>query len=287
MPKTTKNPRSKTAQARPLRLAAIADPYDLYQRAVQCVEAEIDFVDATFKTLRGRRAVHLREDFCASANSACEWVRRRRGNTALGLDIDAAPLAWGRGHTVSALTPAQRARLELRRASVLGRHADLRGRFDIILGMNFSYYCFTKRGVLLEYFRRARGALSPDGVLFLDYMGGSDSHRELRERRVVGRGRRAFTYIWHQQKFNPITADIRCAIHFAFPDGSRLRDAFVYNWRLWGLAEIQDVLRDAGFSRITVYWEGDDGDGGGDGEFKPSTEGDACAGYIGYISAER
>ena len=55
-------------------LADKADKHVLYEDAVQCVEAEIDFVDDTFKKLRNRSARSLREDFCGTNNSSCEWV---------------------------------------------------------------------------------------------------------------------------------------------------------------------------------------------------------------------
>ena len=268
-------------------MAAAADKYDLYRRAVQSPDSEIDFVDETFQALRSRKASRLREDFCAAGATACEWIRRRKANTAVGLDIDPVPLAWGQAHTIGKLTQPERRRIELRQASVLESNSDLVGAFDIVLAMNFSYWTFTRRSVLLEYFRLARAALVRDGIFFLDFMGGSEAHLEVRERRNLGRAGRAFTYIWDQQRFNPITADFCAAIHFKFPDGSRLKNAFVYRWRLWGIAEIRDALAEAGFSRSTVYWEGDDGKGGGNGDFKPTEEGEACAGYIGYIAAER
>ena len=84
-------------------MASKADVHALYQQAVQCVEAEIDFVDETFAKLRRRRARHLREDFCGTANAACEWVRRRRTNRAVAVDIDAGVLEWGRRHNVEPL----------------------------------------------------------------------------------------------------------------------------------------------------------------------------------------
>ena len=87
-------------------MARLADVYDLYQRAVQSVDTEIDFVDEAFTALRGRKASRLCEDFCAAANTACEWVRRRPGNTAVGLDIDPVPLAWGMRHNVARLSLA-------------------------------------------------------------------------------------------------------------------------------------------------------------------------------------
>jgi hypothetical protein len=96
-----------------------------------------------------------------------------------------------------------------------------------------------------------------------------------------------FTYIWDQQSYNPITGELTCKIHFAFPDGSRIRDAFTYHWRLWGLKEIREMLDEAGFARTTVYWEGDDDDGGGNSIFTPSERGEACASWVCYITAEK
>ena len=50
-------------------------------------------------------------------------------------------------------------------------------------------------------------------------------------------------------------------IHFEFTNGSRLKRAFTYEWRLWTLPEIRELLGEAGFSRSTVYWEDRDADG--------------------------
>ena len=69
-------------------LAEMADRHDLYQRSVQCTESEIDFVDETFKALHKRKAHRLREDFCGTAATSAEWVRRRRTNYAFGVDPD-------------------------------------------------------------------------------------------------------------------------------------------------------------------------------------------------------
>ena len=81
---------------------------------------------------------------------------------------------------------------------------------------------------------------------------------------------------------------MRCHIHFAFPDGSRLKKAFTYDWRLWTLPEIRELLDEAGFSRITVYWEGiDKKTGEGNGKYKPATVGEADPGWIVFITAEK
>ncbi len=278
-------------------LAQRADPHDCYQRAVQCVGAEIDFVDETFSALRGRSATRLREDFCGTANTSCEWVRRRTTNLAIGMDLDGPTLEWGRAHNLSTLTKSQRSRIDLRQSDVLEKHPDLRGTLDMVLAMNFSYWIFQKRETLLAYFRRVREDLAPDGILFMDAFGGFDALKLFKERRKIPRASRGepsvhgfntpFTYIWDQHSFNPITAELICKIHFSFPDGSKLKDAFVYHWRLWGLREVRDILDEAGFRRTTVYWEGDDGRGGGDGVFTATETGESCASWICYLSAEK
>jgi hypothetical protein len=297
MPKRpTKAPARGTRKA---RLADRADKYDCYQRAVQCPEAEIDFVDETFRAIRGRTAARLREDFCGAANTSCEWVRRRPTNIAYGFDLDSAPLEWGRAHNLSRLKPDARERIELRQSDVLAAHPDLRGTLDCILAMNFSFWTFRDRATMLAYFRRVREDLAADGVFFLDFYGGSDALREITERRPIPRGGKGasepsvvgfnapFTYIWQQEKYNPITGDLVCHIHFSFADGSRIRSAFTYQWRLWGLKEIRDLLAEAGFRRSTVHWEGDDNKGEGNGIFTATEQGEACASWICYITAEK
>lgn len=273
-------------------LAAKADRYDLYQRSVQCFEAEVDFVSETFRSIRKRPARLIREDFCGTFGVCCEWVRRHKDNVSVGLDIDPEPVLWGHTHNLSRLSTAQQARVHILGANVLQPPrlpAIAPGGFDAVLAMNFSYWCFKDRATLLEYFRRVRASLRPDGLFFMDACGGADAMRICKEYRPIGRkGTRAFyTYIWDHAAFDPITGDMLCKIHFKLPDGSRIDDAFTYDWRLWSLPEIRDVLSDAGFSKSTVYWEGDDGKGGGDGVFRPSEHGDCCDSFICYIVAEK
>jgi hypothetical protein len=96
-----------------------------------------------------------------------------------------------------------------------------------------------------------------------------------------------FTYIWDQARYSPVTGEMLCHIHFKFPDGSKLKKAFSYDWRLWTLPEVREMLTDAGFERVTVYWEGTDEDGEGNGVFTPEEKGEADAGWIAYIVAEK
>lgn len=110
----------------------------------------------------------------------------------------------------------------------------------------------------------------------------------LEERRdcVDGDGN-AFVYIWDQAAFNPIDSCMTCNIHFEFADGSRIENAFSYQWRLWTLPEIREILLEAGFAKVEIYWEGTDEESSeGNGIYLPSEQGDADAGWVCYIVAE-
>ena len=100
-------------------MSETADRHALYEHAVQCAEAEIDFVDKTYRQLKGKRASILREDFCGTANVCCEWVRRGSKRTAFGVDLDPEVLDWGKRHQLSQLKSKQRERIKLIRDNVL------------------------------------------------------------------------------------------------------------------------------------------------------------------------
>ena len=275
--------RKKTKKNKRPSLAKSADIHKLYEHSVQCADSEIEFLDDTFKALRGRRARLLREDFCGTANVCCEWVKRRKTNLAIGVDIDGKVLDWGRENNLSQLSESQRERVELIQSDVLDVSTESP---DTISAMNFSYWLFKDRDRLLSYFESVREALVDDGIMFLDAYGGYDSFRDIvEEREIEEQG--GFTYIWEQERYDPISNGLICHIHFGFPDGSRLNKAFTYDWRLWTLPEVRELLEEAGFRRVTFYWQGWDDDEEPDGIFKPVTEGIADAGWICYITAEK
>lgn len=265
-------------------IASTADRHQLYELSVQCAEAEIDFVDDAFKRLRKRRARVFREDFCGTATVCCEWVKRGDKRRAIGVDLDPEVLEWGRANNLSRLSKKQRQRITLLRENVLEVETE---QPDIISAMNFSYWLLKDRATLTRYFKRVHAALKDDGIFFLDAYGGYDSHKEIVEEREIDDGGKGFTYIWEQADFNPITHNLICHIHFAFPDGSKMRHAFDYDWRLWTLPEVRDLLTECGFGRVTVYWQGWDKHGEPDGEFKPATDAEADAGWICYLTAEK
>jgi len=266
-------------------MAESADRHLLYQQSVQDVEAEIDFVEETWSELRQRPAVFLREDFCGTANTACEWISRDENYHAVGIDLDNEVLEWGRLYKLAELDEDQSERIELLNEDVLQTRPGLA---DIILAMNFSYFLFLTRDDLREYFANALDGLVSDGILFLDAYGGYEAPMVLTEpRECEDEDGNEFTYIWEQAEFNPIDSCMTCHIHFEFPDKSRMEQAFSYHWRLWTLPEIREILYEAGFSQVDIYWEGTDEEKNeGNGIYKPSETGDADPGWVCYIVAQ-
>jgi len=275
--KNRRNGAIKGRSRKPRLTASTADKFKLYELSVQCPEADIRFFDRVYYDEFKKIPMLLREDFCGTANLSCEWVRTRKHNHAVGVDLDPTVLRYCRTHHLPALGDRAR-RLELIRGDVLktshtGAH--------LVASMNFSYFIFTDRATMLRYFRHVRSSLHREGLFILDIMGGPEAQVPQRERKEV----EGFTYVWDQATFNPITHEALNHIHFEFPDGTKLRRAFSYRWRLWFVPELREILLDAGFHRVDMYWEGTNKEGNGDGVFRRSVRGDNSPAWIGYLVA--
>jgi SAM-dependent methyltransferase len=284
--KTTASNQRKKAKGRPAPSktkpkpkfsAKTSDKHDLYQRSVQDADFEVQFITRVFKKLRNRKPLSIREDFCGTALFCAHWVKSDKQRTASGLDIEPSVLSWG----VQPLGEASK-RVTLLQQNVLDKAP---GAFDVGIAFNFSYWCFQDRPTMVRYFKRMYEALLDDGVFFLDAYGGYESHEpDLEEPRKIDDG---FTYIWHQDIVDPINNHVVNHIHFAFKDKTEWRKAFTYDWRLWSLPEIRELLLEAGFSRVTIYWEDADENGEGSGVYRPKKAVVNEAGWIAYILAEK
>jgi SAM-dependent methyltransferase len=253
--------RRKGAAAAGPTLAEQADRHALYQRAVQFPSADVEFFHRTFRSARGRSPQLLREDFCGTALLSATWAASGPRRRAIGVDLDAPTLAWGQAHNVDTA-----GRSVARRVSLV--HGDVRKvrtePADIVCAMNFSFCVFHARRELLAYARRVRSQLAEDGMFVAELHGGTEAIVADTQTRELDGG---VTYVWQQASFNPIDHRTLCHIHFEFPDGSALRPAFTYDWRLWTLPELRDVLLEAGFRAVEVYWDRVDEDGEGTGEY--------------------
>lgn len=272
---------ARPAKRKEPTMAEQADLHALYQESVQNAEFELDFMEATFKQWTGREVRSMREDFCGTALSSVEWVKRHEKNTAVGIDYEQSVLDWGRDNNIAKLNADQLSRIELINANVLDVET---GKYDAIQAFNFSYWIFKQRSVMVQYFKSLRESLVDDGVLFLDFFGGSECYQTQKEKRKLD----GFKYVWEQADFNALTNIMQCYIHFHFPDKSKIKRAFDYQWRVWGPTELREILDDAGFSKHAIYRQ----------KFDPKTdealdeyimtdEGEDYACWLGYIIAQK
>lgn len=255
------------------------DRYRLYEESVQSPGEHIKFFDRVYELANGTLPRSLKEDFCGTALLSAEWVRTRPGNVAVGVDLDEPTLAWAEENNLAHLDPDQRRRLTV--------HCDdvrnvVDQKVDIVAALNFSYFEFKTRDALREYFECARKSLGPGGLFVLDMFGGWEAQMEVTDKtRYDG-----FTYIWEQTRYNPITHLTQFQIHFKFHGGGGIQAAFEYNWRLWTIPEVMEVLEEVGFQKTDVFWEGIDPDTDeGNGEFSLVTDAENCPGWIAMLVA--
>jgi hypothetical protein len=161
-----------------------------------------------------------------------------------------------------------------------------RPKVDLVIAANFSFYIFKKRSELLHYFKKVRASLEKGGLVVLEMAGGPGMIETLRECKSVqvkdGKKKQRFTYVWDQLSFDPITHDVRYAIHFHL-NGRKMQSAFEYDWRLWSIPEVRDLLTEAGFADTAVYWETEDEEGHGTGEYERRESGDNAVSWIAQV----
>jgi hypothetical protein len=172
--------------------------------------------------------------------------------------------------------PSVRARVRLVRANVLDL---VRPKADLTCAMNFSPCVFKTRADLEHYFRVAHAGLRRDGLFVTELYGGSEAGRPFVQRHRRGRS----TTVWQQEKVNVVTGDVLCHLHFLFPDGSRMRRAFTYDWRLWSIPELCECLLAAGFARANVYWENEDARGRDLGTWRLTSDEPNAPTWVAYV----
>ena len=227
-------------------MKAQIDKYELYERSVQDPQGTALMLRDDFRKLRGRAAHRLREDFAGTATLAAAWVRRNRANSAVAVDLDPVPLAWGRTRHLVGIED----RVTLVEGNVLDPHGK---EYDLIVAFNYSWLVLRTRAELRKYLARVRESLAPDGIFELDLYGGIGGTQEGEETTKF----RGWTYVWHQKTFDPTTHETHCAIHWKLGDGRTLRNSFTYHWRLWTLPEIFDLFAEVGLETLEIQAEDD------------------------------
>lgn len=257
----------------------VFDKYELYRKAVQSAENDVLFIEKTYKELKGKAPRIFREDFCGTFALSTEWIKLNPRFESVGIDLDPEPMAYGKTHYLTKLKPEQQRRMRLLEGNVLDPNLP---KADIVAAMNFSYFCFKQRDVMKKYFANVLKTLNKDGMFLVDIFGGSQCHEAI-EDEIKHEG---FTYYWDQTNFDPVTNEALFHIHFKV-GGKKIEQVFTYDWRLWTISEIRDIMQEVGFRKTHVYWEGTAPDGSGDGNFTRVDHGEACQSWIAYIVGEK
>ncbi len=264
----------------------LPDLHHLYEASVQSVDVDLDFAARVFKKKTGRKAVTLREDFCGTAALACEWASRSPKNRAWGVDIDQPTLNWGLKHNVP-YTSKKAGEINLICGDVMKAKTPP---VDLLMALNFSYCIFKTREQLRDYFKTVRKNLKTDGLFVMDLYGGTEAIEAKLEPRDVeaftakdGTKVPKFEYIWDQDVYNVIDHHVVNYIHFDIPRIGKIEKAFTYDWRLWTLPELQELLLEAGFKSAEVYLHDWDEDGDSDEIYRLRKNYENALGWVAYI----
>jgi SAM-dependent methyltransferase len=257
------------------------DKYKLYHNSVQNPDADIDAMKKAWR-LRYKDSMFqtLREDFCGTFANTVAWVSKNRLNYGIGIDLDNEPINYGKKNYLASLTTEQQTRIKILHANVLSLKLP---RADVVCAFNFSYYCFHERKVLLAYFKSVFKKLNKKGMFVLDCLGGSLTQLANDHKKRFPREK--YTYHFEQLSFDPIHSRAKFAIHFKFKTGKSLMNAFTYDWRMWTIPEIRELLEEAGFKTSKVFWEGLTKKGEGSGVYRVKEKGEECESWIAYIAA--
>lgn len=256
------------------------DKYEYYLAAVQSPDTDVEFIRGVYRELRKRDPVSLREDFCGTFMISCEWVKLNSKFLSYGVDLDSEPINYGLANYLTKLSPHQQSRISIKEANVLDKNLP---RVDIIAAMNFSHYIFKTRQGLKAYYQNCFDTLNRDGILLVDCFGGTRCQEANEE--VTDRGK--FKYYWDQESFDPVTHEASFKIHFKPKGGKKIKNVFSYDWRMWTIPELREIMEEVGFKKTWVYWEGTTRKGEGDGNFKRSEVGEECEAWIAYVVGEK
>jgi hypothetical protein len=277
---SSKSKQNKLMQQKLKNQPAVFDKYAYYRRAVQAPDSDVVFFQDTYKELRGRDPSVLREDFCGTFSLCCEWAKLGNKHKSFGIDLDSEPILYGLTHYMPKLNPSQRDRVKTQQMDVLNPGLP---KADIICAMNFSHFIFKDRAMMKSYFHNCHSTLNAGGILISDCFGGIRC-QEANEEETQHKD---FSYFWDQECFDPVSNEAMFHIHFKPKGQKKIEKVFSYDWRMWSIVELREMMLETGFRKTHVYWEGTARDGSGNGVFKRAEKGEECEAWIAYVVGEK
>ncbi len=256
------------------------DKYKFYKEAVQSPENDVIFFDQLYKENFNSEAKILREDFCGTFAICCEWSKLGSDKVAIGVDLDQEPIEYGFEKNYIELEEHQQERVTILQQNVLSPELP---KADIVAALNFSYYLFKEREQLKTYFQNAYNTLNPNSLFVIDCFGGPAT-QEKNEEETEHEG---FSYFWDQESFNPMNHFAQFHIHFKLEGQAKLEKVFSYDWRMWTLPELQELMVEVGFKDVHVLWEANGPDGEGNGEFYRADTGEDCEAWVAYVVGKK
>lgn len=254
------------------------DKYDYYFRSVQDTDQVIQFTERIYRSNFHRPLKTLGEDFSGTFALSCAWVKKGRGRKAVAVDLGEEPLSYGRRHYLPRLKKEVQKNLVTINKNVIDKSLP---KVNAIVALNYSFFILKDRKTLLAYFKNCKKRLSGGGLLVLDCFGGNGTLEANEESSRI----QDFIYYWDQKNFNPITSEAKFSIHFKRKGEKKRQNVFTYDWRMWTLPELRDLLTEAGFIDISFYFEGTDKNGGGNGVFTKRTKEEDCEAWLAYVTA--
>lgn len=242
-------------------MAKKADKHECYQAAVQDVRKEARNLMSIFSELSGENhgaegvvPTHLQEDFCGTALLCREWVSKNPTRHAVGIDLDHDVLDYAQKKiNDSNLCDV----VHLFNGDVLSFEATELPAPHLVVALNYGICYFHRFSTLVKYFQRCRKILARGGIFICDLFNGLFPGNEPVS---FWKTCNSFEYLFEQTKVDPLSNTCHGRINFKFSDGSWMRRAFSYHFRMWSLAEVKDAMLEAGFEHVDFYISLDDKD---------------------------
>ncbi|HVZ93975.1 MAG TPA: hypothetical protein VG797_05655, partial [Phycisphaerales bacterium] len=165
---------------------------------------------------------------------------------------DREPMEHAKAAAAGTFDPGLLRRMSWRVRDVL-RPPPPRPEADVIAAFNFAVCELHERADLLRYLKNSHTRLNRGGIFAADLYFGPGAWRRGVEKKKVRTAHGIINYEWEQRSADPLTGRVENVIHFVLPRGKRMRNAFIYDWRLWSVAELRDAMTEAGFRSTEVH----------------------------------